>query len=147
MLDRSGIGLHRDLAIGRECERRAAGVKKLEYRGRIEQAWGAATQEYRVDDAVVCSHRLLTEIANNRIEVTTKWRIVASRVGIEVAVGALSDAPWQGRQIAHDPAGSASCNSLRRALNALPRWLTAFFSSRLSSAPVFPDAGSRKTGS
>ena len=152
VLDRARVHLHRHFAVVAHRKRTPANLENVCDPFRRKKARRATTEEDAVDESSVRLAAFSPDVAGDCFDVTAERGFGLRPMRVEIAVGTLADAPRQvqiereGRQW-HYPARPDPANSSCSARNARPRWLTAFFSSGDSSAPVFPEPGSRKTGS
>ena len=92
-LERARVRLHRDLGVGIHHEARAhRGEQAVDRRGR-EEARRAAADEDRVQPPPPHRGQARLEVGDERIDVLRFGKLAALLVGVEVAIGALAQAP------------------------------------------------------
>ena len=93
LLEGAGIGLQRDLRVGFHREQRAGGGEEAVDRARGEEAGRAPAEEDRVDAPAPHLRHARLEVRDHRVHVARLGHLALRLVRVEVAVGALPEAP------------------------------------------------------
>ena len=158
----AGVGLKRNLTVGCEPEQSVGPFKESGHGITAHQARRAAANEDRFDSTSACDGKPSLQILQYHVDIFPFSQIGRRGMGVEVTVGTLAHAPGpvqikrqrnirnrfsRPRRLSAHHQPQASRSSLCICTRALPRWLTRFFSSAVSSAAVRPYSGTKKCGS
>src|SRR6185503_1279193 len=157
------VGFERDFGIRDERQPRANPREERVDGGFVEHARRSSADEDRLNLPSPDARQRELEVGEQGLDVLVLRNVAAYLVRIEIAIRALSHAPWNvhvqrerrqrrearsRREVQRDAAhGTSACRRASSARIAWPRWERAFLISSGNSAPVMPVSMSSKCGS